>query len=81
MGVAYPFSGNKLNFYFFCAISHILNHMLISEAKGQRTITMRIKHLTDLHTYHGRRHSLYLPVRGQRSRTNGRTRKQLKFKR
>lgn len=55
--------------------------MLISEAKGQRTITMRIKHLTDLHTYHGRRHSLYLPVRGQRSRTNGRTRKQLKFKR
>lgn len=55
--------------------------MLIGQAKAQRTITMRIKHLTDMHSYHGRRHALYLPVRGQRTRTNARTRKQLRFKR
>jgi small subunit ribosomal protein S13 len=36
---------------------------------------MNIKRLVDIGTYRGRRHRLGLPVRGQRTRTNGRTRR------
>ncbi len=36
---------------------------------------MNIKRLIDIGTYRGRRHRLGLPVRGQRTRTNARTRR------
>jgi small subunit ribosomal protein S13 len=36
---------------------------------------MRIKRLMDINTYRGLRHRKGLPVRGQRTRTNSRTRK------
>jgi small subunit ribosomal protein S13 len=36
---------------------------------------MNIKRLMDIGTYRGRRHRLGLPVRGQRTRTNARTRR------
>ncbi|MBR8830343.1 MAG: 30S ribosomal protein S13 [Chroococcopsis gigantea SAG 12.99] len=36
---------------------------------------MNIKRLVDIGTYRGRRHRLGLPVRGQRTRTNARTRR------
>lgn len=36
---------------------------------------MNIKRLMDIGTYQGRRHRLGLPVRGQRTRTNARTRR------
>jgi small subunit ribosomal protein S13 len=36
---------------------------------------MNIKRLMDLGTYRGQRHKRGLPVRGQRTRTNARTRK------
>ena len=38
-------------------------------------IQMSIKRLMDIGTYRGRRHRLGLPVRGQRTRTNARTRR------
>ncbi len=38
-------------------------------------IQMNIKRLTDIGTYRGLRHRKGLPVRGQRTRTNSRTRK------
>jgi small subunit ribosomal protein S13 len=36
---------------------------------------MNVKRLIDIGTYRGRRHRLGLPVRGQRTRTNARTRR------
>lgn len=45
------------------------------EGDLRRQVTMNIKRLMDLGTYRGLRHRRGLPVRGQRTRTNARTRK------
>lgn len=45
------------------------------EGDLRRLETMNIKRLMDIGTYRGRRHRMGLPVRGQRTRTNGRTRR------
>jgi small subunit ribosomal protein S13 len=45
------------------------------EGDLRREIAMNIKRLTDLGTYRGLRHKKGLPVRGQRTHTNSRTRK------
>jgi len=45
------------------------------EGDLRREITMNIKRLMDLGCYRGVRHRKGLPVRGQRTRTNARTRK------
>lgn len=45
------------------------------EGDLRRQISMSIKRLVDLGTYRGTRHRRGLPVRGQRSKTNARTRK------
>lgn len=45
------------------------------EGDLRREVTMNIKRLTDLGCYRGLRHRKGLPVRGQRSKTNARTRK------
>ena len=45
------------------------------EGNLRRKISMDIKRLTDLGSYRGIRHRRRLPVRGQRTKTNARTRK------
>ena len=45
------------------------------EGDLRREVSMSIKRLMDLGTYRGIRHRRGLPVRGQRSHTNARTRK------
>ena len=45
------------------------------EGDLRRKVGMNIKRLIDLHTYRGLRHRKGLPVRGQRTRSNSRTRK------
>ncbi len=45
------------------------------EGDLRRDISMNIKRLIDIGSYRGLRHRLGLPVRGQRTRTNARTRK------
>lgn len=45
------------------------------EGDLRREISMNIKRLIDLGTYRGKRHRKGLPVRGQRTKTNARTRK------
>ena len=45
------------------------------EGDLRRTVSMSIKRLMDLGTYRGMRHRRGLPLRGQRTRTNARTRK------
>ncbi len=45
------------------------------EGDVRREVSMNIKSLMDLKTYRGLRHRARLPVRGQRTSTNARTRK------
>jgi small subunit ribosomal protein S13 len=45
------------------------------EGDLRRWEAMNIKRLGDIGTYRGRRHRMGLPVRGQRTRTNARTRR------
>lgn len=47
----------------------------VVEGDLRREVTMSIKRLMDLGCYRGFRHRKGLPVRGQRTRTNARTRK------
>jgi small subunit ribosomal protein S13 len=47
----------------------------IVEGDLRREVSMNIKRLMDLGCYRGLRHRRGLPVRGQRTRTNARTRK------
>jgi small subunit ribosomal protein S13 len=48
---------------------------LTIEGDLRRTVSMNIKRLMDLGSYRGIRHRRGLPLRGQRTRTNARTRK------
>ena len=45
------------------------------EGDLRREVSMSIKRLVDMNCYRGTRHRRGLPVRGQRTRTNARTRK------
>lgn len=45
------------------------------EGDLRREVAMNIKRLVELNTYRGLRHKRGLPLRGQRTRTNARTRK------
>ncbi|OGA20883.1 MAG: 30S ribosomal protein S13 [Betaproteobacteria bacterium RIFCSPLOWO2_02_FULL_67_26] len=45
------------------------------EGDLRREVSMNIKRLIDLGSWRGKRHKSGLPVRGQRTRTNARTRK------
>jgi len=48
---------------------------VITEGDLRRKIAMDIKRLQDIGTYRGFRHRRRLPVRGQRTKTNARTKK------
>lgn len=56
-------------------IRDILEEDYIIEGDLRRETAMNIKRLTDIGCYRGRRHRSGLPVRGQRTKTNARTRK------
>ena len=45
------------------------------EGDLRRQVAMNVKRLVDLGLYRGLRHRFHLPVRGQRTKTNARTRK------
>lgn len=47
----------------------------ITEGDLRREVSMNIKRLVEIGSYRGRRHRSGLPVRGQRTKTNARTRK------
>ena len=47
----------------------------VIEGDLRREVSMNIKRLIDLGSWRGKRHRAGLPVRGQRTRTNARTRK------
>ncbi len=56
-------------------IRNIIERDYRVEGDLRRDIAMNIKRLIDIGSYRGQRHRLGLPVRGQRTRTNARTRK------
>jgi len=56
-------------------IRECIDKNYIVEGDLRRTVSSNIKRLTDLGCYRGLRHRSKLPVRGQRTHTNARTRK------
>ena len=52
-----------------------IDHNLQVEGDRRRTVALDIKRLIEIGSYRGIRHRKGLPVRGQRSKTNARTRK------
>ena len=56
-------------------ISECIDHHFIVEGDLRRSVALDIKRLTEIGCYRGQRHRRGLPVRGQRSKTNARTRK------
>jgi small subunit ribosomal protein S13 len=56
-------------------IRELIDHDYMVEGDLRREVAMNIKRLMDLGCYRGLRHRRGLPVRGQRTHTNARTRK------
>ena len=56
-------------------LREIIGHEYVVEGDLRRNVAMDIKRLTEIGCYRGVRHRKGLPVRGQRSKTNARTRK------
>lgn len=56
-------------------INGVLQSEYMVEGDLRRQIQNNIKRLISIHSYRGMRHRVGLPVRGQRTRTNARTRK------
>ena len=56
-------------------LREIIDRDYTTEGDLQRLVTNNIKRLKDVNAYRGLRHKAGLPVNGQRTRTNARTRK------
>ncbi len=56
-------------------LREIIERQFVVEGDLRREITMNIKRLRDIGCYRGLRHRRGLPVRGQKTKTNARTRK------
>ncbi len=66
---------NQLSDTEVLAIREYIDANLKVEGDLRREVTMNIKRMMDLGSYRGLRHRRNLPVRGQRTHTNARTRK------
>lgn len=66
---------NKLTDEHISQISSIIGRVYIIEGQLRRQIGQNILRLRDIGSYRGLRHRRGLPVNGQRTRTNARTRK------
>jgi small subunit ribosomal protein S13 len=56
-------------------IQEIINADYVVEGELQRVVSGNIKRLKDIKSYRGLRHAASLPSRGQRTKTNARTRR------
>ena len=56
-------------------LREVIEHEYAVEGDLRRNIAMEIKRLIEIDCYRGQRHRKTLPVRGQRTKTNARTRK------
>ncbi len=74
-GVDFGAKSDELNEKEVTKIRNIINESYKVEGDLRREISMNIKRLMDMGCYRGLRHRKGLPVRGQRTHTNARTRK------
>jgi small subunit ribosomal protein S13 len=74
-GIAYDKKVNQWNDDEQAAIRNIINNEFKVEGALRSEVSMSIKRLLDIACYRGLRHRKGLPVRGQRTKTNSRTRK------
>lgn len=58
----------------------IINQYYFTGSELRRVITQDLKRLIDIGCYRGFRHAIHLPVRGQRTKTNARSRRKLGLK-
>lgn len=56
-------------------VRQIIDRRFMVEGDLRREVSMNIKRLTEIGCYRGQRHRRHLPVHGQRTKTNARTRK------
>ena len=66
---------NQLNDAEVIQVRDVIAHGYAVEGDLRREVAMNVKRLMDLGCYRGLRHRRKLPVRGQRTHTNARTRK------
>jgi small subunit ribosomal protein S13 len=66
---------NELSDEHISSIREILESNYIVESDLKRKISLNIKRLGEINCYKGKRHRQQLPLRGQRTRTNARTRR------
>ena len=74
-GIALSKNSNELNEEEVQAIRGVLESGFSVEGDLRREVGLNIKRLKDMGCYRGLRHRRGLPVRGQRTHTNARTRK------
>ena len=56
-------------------LTNVIQNSYITEGDLRREISQNIRRMMDIGTYRGQRHRRGLPVKGQRTKTNARTRK------
>ena len=71
----YTMNSDDLNGEDVNRIRKVIEDEYTVEGDRRREVSMDIKRLTDLGCYRGRRHRAGLPCRGQKTKTNARTRK------
>lgn len=74
-GVDWDIKSDQLTEGQITSIRNIIDEKYKVEGDLRREVSMNIKRLMDLGMYRGLRHRRGLPVRGQRTSTNARTRK------
>jgi len=74
-GISSDIRVNKLNEEQITALRRVIENDYAVEGSLRSQISMNIKRLIDIGSYRGLRHRRGLPVRGQRTKTNARTRK------
>lgn len=75
LGLSPDMRAHKLSQDDIARINNLLQAEFVVEGDLRRQVQNNIKRLVSIHAYRGLRHRLGLPVRGQRTRTNARTRK------
>ena len=75
LGLNKDMRARELNEDDIARLNAILQSEYVVEGDLRRQVQNNIKRLVGIHCYRGIRHRVGLPVRGQRTRTNARTRK------
>lgn len=73
VGIGYPLYVRRVNSYRFNVLSRLLKDYVISDARIKRQVSFNISKLVTIDHIKGIRHSLFLPVHGQRTHTNAGT--------